>query len=121
MLKTIPEVIAQARESLTIITAKEAALLVKQENGVVIDVREPSEYTQKSAEGAINIPRGLLEMKMLQMYPNEAQAIFLHCATGARAIFSAEQLKRVGYLNVSVITSSLDDICNAYSHEDSTT
>jgi rhodanese-related sulfurtransferase len=38
----------------------------------------------------------------------------LHCATGARAIFSAEQLKRVGYLNVSVITSSLDDICNAW-------
>ncbi len=114
MLRTIPEVIAQARESLTIITAEEAALLVKQENSVIIDVREPSEYAQKSAQGAINIPRGLLEMKMLQLYPNEAQPIFLHCATGARAIFSAEQLKRVGYLNVSVITSSLDDICNAW-------
>jgi phage shock protein E len=113
MLKTIPEVIAQARESLTIIAAAEAVALAKEKNGVIIDVREPSEYAEKSAEGTINIPRGLLEMKMLQMYPNEAQPIFLHCATGARAIFSAEQLKRVGYLNVSVITSSLDDICNA--------
>ncbi len=114
MLKTIPEVIAQARESLTIMTVEEAVLLAKQEDGVIIDVREPSEYAEKSAEGTINIPRGLLEMKMLQSYPNEAQPIFLHCATGARAIFSAEQLKRVGYLNVSVITSSLDDICNAW-------
>jgi rhodanese-related sulfurtransferase len=113
MLKTIPEVIAQARESLTIMNADEAVVLAQQKNGVIIDVREPSEYAQKSAEGAINIPRGLLEMKMLQLYPNETQAIFLHCATGARAIFSAEQLKRVGYLNVAVITSSLDDICNA--------
>lgn len=114
MLKTIPEVIAQARESLTIMAVEEAVLLVKQENGVIIDVREPSEYAEKSAEGTINIPRGLLEMKMLQMYPNETQPIYLHCATGARAIFSAEQLKRVGYLNVSVITSTLDDICNAW-------
>ena len=114
MLKTIAEVISQARESLTIMTIEEAMLVAKQENGVIIDVREPSEYAKKSAGGTINIPRGLLEMKMLQMYPNEAQPIFLHCATGARAIFSAEQLKRVGYLNVSVITSSLDDICNAW-------
>jgi rhodanese-related sulfurtransferase len=113
MLKTIPEVIAQARESLTLINVEEAVVLAKQKRGVVIDVREPSEYAEKSAKGAVNIPRGLLEMKMLQLYPNETQAIFLHCATGVRAIFSAEQLRRVGYLNVAVITSSLDDICNA--------
>ena len=113
MLKTIPEVIAQARKSLTIITAAEAVVLAKQQNGVIIDVREPSEFSEKSAKGVINVPRGLLEMKMLQLYPNESQAIFLHCASGARAVFSAEQLKRVGYKNVSVITSSIDDICLA--------
>jgi len=112
MLKTIPEIIAQARESLTFINAEEAVVSAKQKNGVVVDVREPSEYAEKSAKASINIPRGLLEMKMLQLYPNETQAIFLHCATGVRAIFAAEQLKRVGYLNVSVITSSLDDICS---------
>jgi rhodanese-related sulfurtransferase len=113
MLKTIPEVIAQARTSLTVLLAEEAVQLAKQKGGLIIDVREPSEYAEKSAKGVINIPRGLLEMKMLQMHPNEDLAIFIHCATGARAIFSAEQLKRVGYNNVSVITSSLDDICNA--------
>jgi len=114
MLKTIPEVIAQARDSLTLINAEEAIVSAKQKSCVVIDVREPSEYAEKSAKGAVNIPRGLLEMKMLQLYPNETQAIFLHCATGVRAIFSAEQLKRVGYLDVAVITSSLDDICNTF-------
>ena len=115
MLKTIPEVIAQAREALTIVSVDEALTLAKQHNGLVIDVREPSEYAEKSAKGVINIPRGLLEMKMLKMHPNEDLCIFIHCATGARAIFAAEQLKRVGYKNVSVITSSLDDICNACS------
>ena len=114
MLKTIPEVIAEARASLTVISAEQAVVLVKKEQGVIIDVREPCEYAEKSAQGSINIPRGLVEMKMLQLYPNETQPIFLHCATGARAIFSAEQLKRVGYVNVSVISSSLDDICRAF-------
>lgn len=111
MLKTIPEVIAKARESLNTITAADAVLKCKNDKGIIIDVREPAEFNEKSARGAINIPRGLLEMKMLQMHPNEDLAIFIHCATGARATFAAEQLKRVGYKNVWVITSMLDDVC----------
>lgn len=111
MLKTIPEVVAQARQSLNIISAIDAAKKCKGENGVIIDVREPLEFAEKAASNTINIPRGLLEMKMLQMYPDENLAIFIHCATGARATFAAEQLNRVGYKNVWVITSSLDDVC----------
>lgn len=111
MLKTIPEVIAQARESLNTITAAEAVAKCKAESGIIIDVREPTEFAEKSAKNTINIPRGLLEMKMLQMHPDENLSIFIHCATGARATFAAEQLKRVGYKNVWVVTSMLDDVC----------
>ncbi|MBL0710445.1 MAG: rhodanese-like domain-containing protein [Colwellia sp.] len=110
MLKTIPEVIAKARESLNTITAAEAVVKCKNENGLVIDVREPAEFNEKSVSGAINIPRGVLEMKMLQMHPNEDLTIFIHCATGARATFAAEQLKRVGYKNVWVITCMLEEV-----------
>jgi rhodanese-related sulfurtransferase len=114
MLKTIPEIVSQVKESLNIITAADAAEKCKAENGLLIDVREPGEFDEKSANGAINIPRGLLEMKMLQMHPNEELSIFIHCATGARAILSAEQLQRVGYKNISVITCPLDEICNQW-------
>jgi rhodanese-related sulfurtransferase len=112
MLKTIPEVIAQARQSLNIINAAEAAKKCENDNGIIIDVREPAEFAEKSANNTVNIPRGLLEMKMLQMHPDENLSIFIHCATGARATFAAEQLNRVGYKNVWVITSTLDDICS---------
>ena len=111
MLKSIPEVIAQARKSLNTITAADAAVKCKDENGIIIDVREPAEFAEKSGTSTINIPRGLLEMKMLQMHPDENLAIFIHCATGARATFAAEQLKRVGYKNVWVITCMIDDVC----------
>ena len=112
MLKTIQEVMAQARPSLNTISAAEAAIKCKAENGIIIDVREPSEFAEKSASNTINIPRGLLEMKMLQMHPAENLAIFLHCATSVRATFAAEQLKRVGYTNVWVIIGTLDEICS---------
>ncbi|GAA6172350.1 hypothetical protein NBRC116592_20200 [Colwellia sp. KU-HH00111] len=111
MLKTIPEVIAQARQSLNTISAIDAVEKCKHKNGIMIDVREPEEFAQKSGSNTINIPRGLLEMTMLQKYPDENLAIFIHCATGARATFAAEQLKRVGYQNVWVITSMIDDVC----------
>jgi rhodanese-related sulfurtransferase len=111
MLKTIPEVIAHARESLNTITAEEAAIKCKAENGIIIDVREPTEFAEKAGKNTINIPRGLLEMKMLQMYPDENLFIFIHCATGARATFATEQLMRVGYKNVWVVISMLDDVC----------
>jgi len=111
MLKTIPEVIAEARQLLNTITAAEAVTKCKNDNGIIIDVREPAEFAEKAASNTINIPRGLLEMKMLQMHPDENLAIFIHCATGARATFAAEQLKRVGYKNVWVVTSMLDDVC----------
>ncbi|MBL4941850.1 MAG: rhodanese-like domain-containing protein [Colwellia sp.] len=114
MLKKIPEVIAQARQSLNIITAVDAAIKCKNEHSIVIDVREPAEFAEKAANSTVNIPRGLLEMKMLQLHPDENLTIFLHCATGARATFAAEQLKRVGYTNVWVITCKLDDICSAF-------
>jgi len=115
MLKTIPEVLAQVRATLNTVTATQAIVQSKTNNGIIIDVREPSEFAQKSAVATINIPRGLLEMKMLQMYPDAELAIFIHCATGARATFAGEQLQRIGYENVSVITCDLEGVCNALS------
>ena len=53
-------------------------------------------------------------MKMLKMYPDENLAIFIHCATGARATFAAEQLTRVGYKNVWVVTCVLDEIFDVF-------
>ncbi|GAC27026.1 rhodanese-like domain-containing protein [Brumicola pallidula] len=110
MLKTIPELLQEAATNVRCISASVAADEMKENNGLLIDVREPSEHLAKGAVGATNIPRGLLEMKLMEVEKNPLRAIYLHCATSARAILSAEQLARIGYQKVSVITCNMDTI-----------
>lgn len=111
MLKPIPELVAAICADIRVITAAQAALEMAENNGVTIDVREPSEVSEKPAPNSINIPRGVLEMKMSQAYPNSEQPIYIHCASGARAALSAEQLQRIGYCHVTAISCGIDDVC----------
>jgi rhodanese-related sulfurtransferase len=113
MLKTIPELLNEAELNVRCVTALLAANERSKNKGLLIDVREPAEHLAKPAAGAINIPRGLLEMKLMEIEKDPERPIYLHCASSARAILSAEQLARVGYTNVSVITCNMDEIHNA--------
>jgi rhodanese-related sulfurtransferase len=100
----------QASENVQLITAKNAAQDMGQNNGLLVDVREPAEHAASPAIGAINIPRGVLEMKMLEIEKDSKRPIYLHCASSLRAILAAEQLGRIGYTKVSVITCKMDEI-----------
>jgi rhodanese-related sulfurtransferase len=110
MFKTIPELLQEAATHVRCISAELAAIERDKNNGLLIDVREPAEHLAKGAEGAINIPRGLVEMKLLEIEKDPQRPIYLHCGTSARAILAAEQLARVGYTKVSVITCDVDTI-----------
>jgi len=83
----------------------------QRENGLVIDVREPGEVSAKPVKGSVNIPRGVLEMKISELTKDADKAIYLHCGTGARATLAAEQLQRMGYTKVTAISSGIDEIC----------
>ncbi|MFT5313408.1 MAG: phage shock protein E [Paraglaciecola sp.] len=113
MLKTIPELLQEAASKVRCISAALAASERAENKGLLIDVREPAEHLAKGAVGAINIPRGLVEMKLMEIEKDPQRPIYLHCATSARAILAAEQLARVGYNNVSVITCDMDTIQSA--------
>jgi len=111
---TIPELLNDVQKNITKITAQQALPLVRENDNLLLDVREPNEVSQQAVLGAINIPRGVLEMKMLAMYPDENKQIIIHCATSARASLAAEQLQRIGYKNVSVISCKLEVICGCF-------
>jgi rhodanese-related sulfurtransferase len=77
---------------------------------LVVDVREPEEFGAGHVPGAINIPRGVLEMKADPRVPmtdprlsaDQDAKVVVYCgqAPGFRALSAANTLSRMGYSNV---------------------
>lgn len=113
-LKTVPELVAEARAQVRCVDAPTAKAEIANNQGILIDVREPAEVAAKAARGAINIPRGVLEMKIGELCPAADQPIYIHCATGGRAALAAQQLMRMGYTQVSALSCSVDQVCDSF-------
>lgn len=110
-LKTLKDIVAETKSALHCLTPKAAKELIDENSdALVIDVREPGEVAEKRPAGTINIPRGVLEMKITDHTTDPERAILLHCATGGRAALAAAALEHMGFRNVSVIDCSCDEV-----------
>lgn len=114
MLTSIPDLLKVITPNQRRIDAEQAKQEISENKGLLIDVREPAEHATNPAVGAINIPRGLLEMKLMEIEKDASRPIYLHCASGARATLSAEAITRIGYENVTVITCNAKQVCEAF-------
>jgi phage shock protein E len=110
MLKKLPLLIQQATQNVQLISANKAAQDMSLNHGLLVDVWESTEHFASPALGAINIPRGVIEMKILEIEKHPQRPIYLHCASSLRAALAAEQLARIGYTNVSVISCKMDEV-----------
>lgn len=73
--------------------------------GLLIDVREPDEYAEKHAQGAINIPVGEIERRLGEVEKlaggDKKKPIVVYCAMGGRAAKAKKALARAGYEQVT--------------------
>lgn len=82
--------------------------------GLVIDVREPSEFAEGHVTGAINVPRGLIEFNVWPVvgFPDKTdmgRKITVYCRTGGRAALTAKSLRDLGFTNVVAVDMKIDD------------
>ncbi|MDP2600456.1 MAG: molybdopterin-synthase adenylyltransferase MoeB [Deltaproteobacteria bacterium] len=70
-------------------------------NKVIIDVRDVENYNEAHIPGAVNIPRGLLELKIEKIIPDKTTPIVCQCGGGTCSLLSAHSLQLLGYTNVS--------------------
>jgi rhodanese-related sulfurtransferase len=49
-------------------------------------------------------------MKITEVIPDENHPIYLHCATGGRATLAAQQLVKLGYQQITVVTCPIDAV-----------
>ena len=91
---SVSELISRAKAAVRCISAEEAAQLIQTKSEVLLlDVREPKEHAEGSIPGSVNIPRGLLEMKIEGVCSGPDQPILVHCAGGGRAALAAQSLQ----------------------------
>ncbi|MDO4430340.1 MAG: rhodanese-like domain-containing protein [Lonepinella koalarum] len=69
--------------------------------GLWIDVRSAEEFAQGHLSGAINITHTEIAEKIAQVSPNKDEPIHLYCRSGRRAEAALNELKKLGYSNVT--------------------
>ena len=89
------------------ITPRELAERIKSGNApIIIDVREPFEYTLAHIEGAQLKPLG--EIRSWAKELDTEQEYVLQCHTGSRSFQAAYMLERMGFKNVANLVGGID-------------
>ncbi|MDX1519766.1 MAG: rhodanese-like domain-containing protein [Gammaproteobacteria bacterium] len=116
MPKNVQDIIAETKEGCHCLNPHDAREFYDTTTGAtIIDVREPGEVEKGKLKQSINIPRGLLELKIAELCPSDDVPILLHCGAGGRASLSARALQEMGYSNVHVIDGKFEEIEKAFS------
>ena len=105
--KTLEDLLNEANELIPRLSYEETIKKIKNEDSIIIDVREESEvFNQGIIKDAIHIPRGLLEFKLHLNSPdnpfkiNEDTNLLVYCAGGFRSALAAKTLLDLGFKNV---------------------
>jgi len=118
MAVTLAQMVATARADSHEISPADAARAVNEaELGLIVDVREPAEYEDRHVPLAVNIPRGVLELRADPASPTSDAAltadpsarILVYCTKGpgARSLLAAQTLTSMGYSHVEVLGGGL--------------
>lgn len=90
-----------AKSRLKQINASELPELLKKNSAAkVIDVREESEYAAGHVQGAEWLGKGIIERDIESRHPDRNETLYLYCGGGFRSALAADNLQKMGYLNV---------------------
>lgn len=80
------------------IECPEARNMIKNEGGLLLDVRSPEEFAKGSIPGSVNLP--LQNIDASHKYLDKKRPIIVCCVSGARSAQAQMTLKNLGYDNV---------------------
>ena len=76
------------------------ARLDRDDNFLLVDVREESEFANDHLPKAIHLGRGIIERDIEERVPALDASLILYCGGGYRSALAAENLQKMGYTNV---------------------
>lgn len=79
------------------VSTLQATQLLNQGKAIVVDVREPAEFSTGHLRDAKNIPLGELSKRLGELDKFKSKAVIAVCQSGARSAKAAGQLKKAGF------------------------
>lgn len=76
------------------------AILEKNPRVRLIDVREESEFAAGHVRGAEWLGKGIIERDIETRHPDRHETLYLYCGGGFRSALAADNLQKMGYINV---------------------
>ncbi|BAV32690.1 sulfurtransferase [Sulfuricaulis limicola] len=87
--------------------AAQAIQLLNRENGVVVDVCEPKEFSAGHVPNAINLPLSSLKDQLRNLEKHKNKPIIVSCRSGNRSLKAAVILRKHGFATVYNLAGGL--------------
>lgn len=84
------------------------AVRLQAEGALLIDIREPDEIAAGSPVAAIHLSRSYLELQIEDVVPALDASLLILCSSGARSLFAASELRRLGYQTVASVAGGFN-------------
>lgn len=111
--KTLMDFVKQAKSQIQEVEVSEVNSLLS-EGYQVLDVREPAEFLSGTIEGALNVPRGILEPAADRQYAGRRDELtdrdkkwLLLCASSGRSAMATVVLQQMGFKNIKNINGGI--------------
>ena len=85
---------------ISISAEKAKEMMDKEENYIILDVRNQDEYDEKHIPGAMLIPNTEIEDRAEDELPDKNQLILVYCRSGNRSKKASQILADMGYTNI---------------------
>ena len=96
------QLVQEAKKHVREVTVDDVkARLDRGEKFHLVDVREESEWAKDHLPGAVHLGKGVLERDVEERIPDPGADIVLYCGGGFRSALAADNLRKMGYTNVS--------------------
>ena len=107
MPNSVKDMLAAANAAVPKIAPRDAAALIGRGNVLVVDVRDtPEVQSSGKVQGAVHVPRGMLEFRADPESPYHDKAfdrdktVLVYCASGGRSALAGKTLQDLGYKDV---------------------
>ena len=81
--------------------AEKTAAQPAKAKGIWIDVRTPEEFKEGHLKDAVNIPVDQIGARIGSVSPDKGAPVNLYCRSGRRSEAALQELKKMGYTNVT--------------------